>query len=156
MEIQDIKTLDDWKTVMGTNFRLTKDEKGRGLTREEALAERVTTFQQLDRDTPEPKPKTTSKSTAKASRSRKGDILIRIRPRADVDADYFEHVTGSDVEVVLDEKWYSWVDTKLSQPYDGDVRRLLKHVLNLGLCEVITKINFEPDLKDHEDIFGTD
>jgi hypothetical protein len=158
MEIQDIKTLDDWKTAMGTGFRLTKDEKARGISREVALAERVKTFQQLGDDTPAKTKKTVEpkKSKAKASRSRKGDILIRIRPQADVDSDYFEHLTGKQVEVVMDEKFYSWVDTKLSIPYDGDERRLLRHVLNLGLCEVITSINFEPDLKDHEDIFGTD
>lgn len=156
MNIEDVKTLDDWKAAMGTGFRLTKDEKARGIDREVALVERIATFQGIDDKTPTKSTQVVAKSTVKASKSRKGDILIRIRPEAGVPTEYFEHLAGKQIEVVLDEKWYGWLDNKLDVPYNGDIGRLMKHMLDLGIGEVITTINFEHDLEKHEDIFRTD
>lgn len=150
MKIEDVKTIDDWKAAMGTGFRLTKDEKARGISREVALAERVASFQDTTPTQVATKPK------VKASKSRKGDILIRIRPEAGVPTEYFEHLAGKQIEVVLDEKWFGWLDNKLDVPYNGDVGKLMKHMLDLGIGEVITLIHVEEDIKGHEDIFGTD
>jgi len=150
---EDIKTLDDWQTVHGSRFRLYKDEKERGLSREEALEERVDRFRSLggasDKSSGKPTRASTPKAaTKKASKSRKGDILVRIRPEQGVDPDYFEHLAGSQVEVVLNERWYAWVDTKLNVPYDADVQRLVRHMLILGLGEVITKFQYPRDFED--------
>jgi hypothetical protein len=150
MNIEDIKTVEDWKQAMGTGFRLTKDEKGRNMSREEALAERVSIFQAKQGNRPGLRTVEIIEregKSSRAARSRKGDILIRIRPQADVDPAYFAQLDGKQLEVVLDEKWYSWLDTKLEAPYNGDVQRLVSHILDLGLGEVITRIQTEKDIE---------
>ncbi|MCV0439843.1 MAG: hypothetical protein K5880_14575 [Hydrogenophaga sp.] len=153
-----ITDLASYKEVTGAKrFKRTKDEMERRLTPEEALQERLAMFRRgpksEKRDESEqqvqPRRQIQSKGPRRPSTSRKGDIVIRIRPKAGVDPEYFEQLGGQDVEVVMDEKWYSWVDTKLNCPYNGDVRRILSHIVQLGLGEVITTFNFEEDFQDH-------
>lgn len=152
-----ITDLDSYKEVTGAKrFRRTKDEKGRGLSPEEALQERLALFRggpkNNQRDDREREVQGRRQNTSKGPRpstSRKGDIVIRIRPQAGVDPEYFEKLSGRELEVVMKESWYSWVDNKLEVPYNGDDQRLLKHILELGLGEVITTLNQEEDFDHH-------
>jgi hypothetical protein len=116
-------------------FKRTKDEMARGLSPQEALDERL---RNQSRET-----------NTRASTSRKGDIVIRIRPAAGVDSDYFEKIPQQESEIVLDEQWYAWLDTKLDVPYDGDTKRLMTDIMTFGMGEVISKMQFASDLENH-------
>ena len=156
-QAEEITDLASYKAVTGARrFRRTKDEKGRGLSPEEALQERLALFrgepksEKRDESDQSSQPRRQAKSKgSRPSTSRKGDIVIRIRPQAGVDPEYFEKLSGRELEVVMKESWYGWVDTKLEVPYNGDDQRLMKHVLELGLGEVIVTINQEDDFDDH-------
>lgn len=156
-QAEEITDLASYKAVTGAKrFKRTKDEMERRLTPEEALQERLDLFrggpQSKQKDDGEQVVQGRNQTRSKGPRpstSRKGDIVIRIRPAAGVDPEYFEQLSGHELEIVLNEKWYSWVDNKLTVPYDGDERRLLKHILELGLGEVIVTINQEDDFDHH-------
>lgn len=153
-QAEEITDLASYKAVTGARrFKRTKDEMERGLTPEEALQERLDLFRGgrkvNKKTTANDKFKVVLKHGPRPSTSRKGDIVIRIRPQAGVDPEYFERLSGRELEVVLNEKWYGWVDTKLEVPYNGDDLRLMKHVLELGLGEVIVTLNQEDDFDHH-------
>lgn len=151
-----IHDIDSYKEVTGARrFKRTKDEMERGLSPDEALKERLAAFSQtqgyLDIISQGGGAMAAKATRRRLSASRKGDITIRIRPEAGIDAEYFEKLTGQDVEIVLDEKWYGWLDNKLDCPYNGDITRLLKHILDMGIGEVITQIQFPPDLEEYDE-----
>lgn len=149
-----IYDLDSYKEVTGAKrFKRTKEEMSLGLSPERALQRRLENLRGPQSEHKDEQPtqegnrkQLLTQSPRRASKSRKGDITIRIRPAAGVDTDYFERLRDRPVEIVLDEKWYSWVDTKLASPYDGDIEMLLQHILDLGIGEVITEKNFPEDL----------
>lgn len=143
-QIHDIAS---YKEVMGAKrFKRTKEEMALGLTSEEALEARLNEANNLptgacgSRDI---------RPSPRASTSRAGDITIKIRPQAGVDSDYFKRLPNGPVELVLDEKWFSWFDTKLNVPYNGDSTQLLQHILDLGIGEVITQIHSTDDIEEY-------
>ena len=144
--IADVKTFEDWKEVTGTRFRLTKDEKDRKISREQALAERVDEYVRLGGS---PTPKAPQKASSRISTSRHPGITIRLRPEAGVNPEYLEGLP-SNLEITLDDKWFGWLETRLEHPYGGDLNKLLKHVLDLGIGEVATNIHNEEDFGDYE------
>ena len=132
---------DDWKARTGKGFRMTKDQKERGLSREKAIAEATGgALPQSSLKVPMPK--------VKASRSRSGDIIIRVRPEAGIDSDYFEHLDQKEIEVVLPATFYSWFDTKAKMPYQGDLGLLITHLLMRGMHTIIPQFQFPEDLED--------
>jgi hypothetical protein len=145
-QMAQISDIESWKRVMGAKrFKRTKEEMSFGLSPEEALERR------LSGDVPLSGHSIAMPAVKKprASSTRKGDITIRIRPEAGVDSGYFERLPNGPVEIVLDEKWFLWLDNKLEVPYTGDSTTLIEHILNLGIGEVITHINSEKDIQDY-------
>jgi len=153
---QQIFDLDSYKEVTGAKrFKRTKEEMALGLSPDEALQRRLDPFRGQELPSGAVGSTDTAvgqKPKVRASTSRKGDIVLRIRPAVGVDSAYFERIPqdGRDREIILDEKWYSWLDNKLDCPYNGDVALLLDHILNLGMGEVITRIQFPDDLKEYK------
>jgi hypothetical protein len=147
MKLENVRTLDDWQKVTGKRFRLYKDEKERGLNREQALTERIAALTTNKTKTVSTKTEVATQPK-RASRSRKGDILIRIRPESDVDSEFFSRLPKGQTEVVLDQKWYGWFNSKLDMPYDGNIEQLLRHVLDLGIGEVAGRYQFPEDLNE--------
>lgn len=139
-----IHDMDSYRAVTGAKrFKRTADEVAAGLSPEEALRRRLSSVSKS--------PDKSGEKKVRASTSRKGDITIKIRPQAGVDPEYFEHLRAKPVEIVLDNKWYGWVHTKLEHPYEGNIEKLLLQILNLGLGEIIDKIHSEDDIKDYTD-----
>jgi len=140
-----IHDIASYKEVMGAKrFKRTKEEMAMGLTAEKALELRLREANDL------PAGAVGSRPTPRASTSRKGDITIKIRPAAGVESSYFERLPNGPVEIVLDEKFYSWLDNKLECPYNGDSTMILRHILNLGIGEVITQVNSEQDVQEYD------
>ena len=129
-----ITDLESYKSVTGAKrFKRSKEEMALGLSPEDALVRRlklangevvIDSNPCLDIELPKAKP-------------RRGDIVIHLRPAKGVDADYFEHVPQTPIEIVVDEKWYSWFDTRAITPYDGDVQRLLAAIFDRGMNEIV-------------------
>lgn len=141
-QAKQIFDIESYKKVTGAKrFKRTAEEVELGLSPNEALLRRL---QGSD----------TLKNVVKASPSHKGDISVTIRPQVGVDSDYFERFQDSGpIEVVLPEKWYLWLDEKLLAPYNGDVGRLLAHILQLGMHTIIPRIQFEKDFQEKENQF---
>lgn len=140
-QIHDITS---YKEVMGAKrFKRTKEEMAMGLTPEKALELRLREANDL------PVGAVGSRPTPRASTSWAGDITIRIRPEAGVSSDYFERLPNGPVEIILDEKWYSWFDNKTEAPYNGDSTTLIEHILNLGIGEVIAQIHSKEDMEEY-------
>lgn len=146
-QMAQISDIESWKRVMGAKrFKRTKEEMSFGLSPDEALQRRLSgNLPPSSLNVPMPDVK-----KPRATTSRKGDITIRIRPEVGVDSDYFERLPNGPVEIVLDEKWFLWLDNKLECPYNGDNTQLLAHILNLGIGEVITQINSEKDVREYD------
>lgn len=153
-----IYDLETYKEVTGAKrFKRTKEEMDLGLSPEEALQRRLESLREQKLGNKDESPhmgrgrkQNPSKSSRRASTSRKGDIVVHIRPVAGVDPVFFEHLPekNNDREIILDEKWYSWLDNKLDCPYYGDITKLLEHVLEMGMGEVITRYQLPEDLND--------
>ena len=147
-------------------FRRTKDELARGLTPEQAKAEREA-FQatliavanppmtmedaQKAYDEAEPVPlskKEVEKIVRKVTRKGSGEIIVRIRPAKGVDADYFEFLTGKQIEVEQDEHWYKWFDHLASKVYDEHGQaKLMTDILSEGIGGVLTTRQKPGDVK---------
>jgi len=137
-----IHDLESYTTITGAKrFKRTKAEMDAGYSPEEALQKRL---QELSGNEPRP---TSIKETSKRA-TKNGDLTIR--PMKGVSPDYFEHVPGSPIQVTLDDKWYGWFDTLANGPYQGDVNKLIQHILDMGIGEVITKIHFPGDIVEYE------
>ena len=149
-QMAQISDIESWKRVMGAKrFKRTKEEMIIGLSPDEALQRRLGNgLPPLD--LPANGRLDVIMAKPRASSTRKGDITIRIRPAVGVDPDYFQRLPNGPVEIVLDEKFYSWLDNKLECPYNGDSKTLLRHILNLGIGEVITQVNSEQDVQEYD------
>lgn len=97
-------------------FRRTNEEIKAGLSKEQAMAMR-----------------------SMPASSKNGEIIIRIRPAAGVDPDYFEHIRQNNFEVIVDNHWYKWLDTRASVPYDMDMNKLMNDLVNMGMNEMVNK-----------------
>lgn len=148
-----------------TRFRRTKDEIARGLSPEQAQAER-NSFQRTlasvamppltdeeaqeayDNADPVPlKAKEIEKIVRKVTRKGNGEILLRIRPGKDVDADYFEHLRDRTIEVTQNNHFYQWLDHLLDKVYnDHGQAKLFEDVLTEGIGEVLTTRQFTKDI----------
>jgi len=136
-----------------TRFRRTKDELSRGLTPEEAHAERVRlrggghVVISSGIKNPEP-PKSPSGVVAfKPTRDTKGEVVIRIRPAKGVDDDYFEHLDGKEIVVEQDDKFYSWLDHFAGGVYDqAEKDKLFQDLLDRGIGEIIKNVQFTRDI----------
>jgi hypothetical protein len=127
-QIHDISS---YKTVTGAKrFRRTKEESALGLSPEEALQGRLREANDL--------PAGAVGSVDNLPRPRGGDIVIRIKPAAGVDRDYFERLPRKEIEIALDNSWYGWYDELTAARYDGKLKLLFQHMLDLGIGEVIT------------------
>lgn len=124
-----------------TRFRRTKDELARGLTPEQAQAERDTQplAKALDQIADLKMPRVI---LAKES----GEFIIKIVPAKGVDKDYFENIKAR-IEVTLDNDFYKWIDHYLDKVYDGDMSKLFQNILDKGIGEVINTIHNEKDIK---------
>jgi hypothetical protein len=153
-----ITDLESYKRITGfKRLKRTKEEMDSGLTPEEALKRRLA--ETLGEEVPEALRRGIAQAKAgqlndgpkpRASASRKGDITLQIRPAAKTDADYFEHVPGKPVEIVLDQSWYSWFDTLSQTPFGGDTTKLLRFILEQGIGQVLTKFHFPEDIEEFE------
>lgn len=147
-QAKQITCLESYKTVTGAKrFKRTKEEMTKGLTPLEALFERINDalgigiLPPIDKIVP-----------VKDQSSRKSGITIQVRAAPKTDADYFEHVPGQPVEIVLDEHWYKWYDQLMSGPFEGDHNKLLAVILDRGIGEVLTKYLFPADVKNLEGV----
>lgn len=114
-------------------FRRSKDELARGLTPEQAKAERE------GNGTPIKKP---------ARKTHGGEIVIRIIPAKGVDPDYFEHLRDRVIEVSQDEHWYKWLDHYLAQVYaSAGNEKLFLDILNKGIGSLVTHVHFTKDIE---------
>ena len=144
-QAKQIHDIESYKSVTGAKrFKRTKDEKARGLDPEEALLERVkdlpgniTAFDNEGK-----------MIVPKARKTHGGEIVIRIKPPKKLDPEYLEHLTNKEIVIEQDDKFYGWLDTKLSAPYNGDVHKLFQHILDQGLGQVISMYHFEEDFND--------
>lgn len=149
-----------------TRFRRTKDELARGLSPEQAKAERdafQATLSKLasppmtaedaqqayDEAVPVPiKKKEIEKIVSKVIRKGTGEIVIRIRAAKGVDPDYFEFLDGKEVQVEQDEHFYKWVDHLLSHVYNEHGKsKLMTDVLTEGIGGVLTTRQFQKDIR---------
>jgi hypothetical protein len=149
-----------------TRFRRTKDELTRGLSPEQAQAEReafkVTLASvamppmtadeaQKAYDEAEPVPlskKEVEKIVRKVTRKGSGEIILRIKPGKGVDADYFEFLTGKQIEVEQDEHFYKWLDHLAGKVYDQHGQaKLFTDILSEGIGGVLTTRQFTKDIK---------
>lgn len=124
-----------------TRFRRTKDEVARGLTPEQAQAERGTQplAKALDQIGKIKMPKV-------ALAKENGQFFISVFPAKSVDKDYFEHIQAR-VEVTLDNDFYKWVDHYLDKVYGGNASKLFQDILDKGIGQVIDTIHLEKDIK---------
>jgi hypothetical protein len=149
-----------------TRFRRTKDELARGLSPEQAKAERdgfkgtlataamppmTADEAQKAYDEAEPVPlskKEVEKIVRKVTRKGSGEIVVRIRPAKGVDADYFEFLTGKQLEVEQDEHFYKWFDHLASKVYDEQGQsKLMTDILSEGIGGVLTTRQKPGDVK---------
>ena len=158
--------VEEYKRSTGAKrFRRTKEELSLGLSDEQALQRRLATSGGNPHevggrtDAPETNPCLEielgpSKGPAEHRKARvsrsDGDIVIRISADKGVDSGYFEFVPKAPIEVVLDNSWYSWFDTLFNTPYEGNAERLVRHILNKGIGEVLTHFHFPADLDEYE------
>lgn len=127
-----ITDIESYKSVTGAKrFKRTKDEMDRGLTVEQALAERLDGLKDDKKKSPI---------------THNGCLTIVVKPEKGVPQDYFEQFKNKTLEIVLDKKFYGWLDTKLDCPYNGDMQLLFKDILDLGMGEVVVQRSFEEDL----------
>lgn len=147
-------------------FRRTKDELARGLSPEQAKAEREAFQATLvavanppmtaedaqkayDEVVPVPfKKKEIEKIVRKVTGKGSGEIVLRIKPGKGVDADYFEFLNGKTIDVEQDNHFYSWLDTLLSGAYVEHGRtKLFTDILSEGIGQVLTTRHFPKDVK---------
>lgn len=153
-----ITDLESFKEVTGAKrFKRTKDEMERGLSPEKALAERLKDVLEGTSQT-EGYAREVRRQAARSYRSRASrEIVIRIVPAEGVewDPEWTMPITSDQGEIVVqeDEKFYGWVDTKLTGPYaerDDPGGDLIRHIVDLGLGEVIVNLQFAKDIEDYE------
>jgi len=155
-QAKEITDLASYKRVTGAKrFKRTADEMTRGLSPEKALQERINAARggpnHTQKDDSSPDRASRKQNTQKGPRpstSRKGNMSLKLRPQAGVDSNYFERVPKSEIQVILDEKWYGWFDGLLDHPYYGNHEKLLEHILNLGIGEVLTTMHTEADVNE--------
>ena len=156
---EEITDIASYKRITGAKrFKRTASEMNRGLSPEEALQERLTTEQDDGPNSKKigdnvPKAQDRDKHNTKGPRpstSRKGNITLRLRPEAGVDKGFFERVPSGAVDLVLDEGWYGFFDRLAEHPYDGDVQKLMQHILDFGIGEVGTRMQFAEDIEEYE------
>lgn len=142
-----IHDIESYKEITGAKrFKRTKEEMALGLSPQEALQERLKALQVgAVVETVQKKYRETARQHSNTSA---GEITIKIRPAAGVPAEYFERIGNKIVTMELCDKAYGWLDTKLQSPYDNDIGRLMEDVIDKGLDEVITHMNFPEDLKE--------
>jgi hypothetical protein len=134
-----ITDLASWKEVVGKRFRLSKEEKACGLTPERALAERVR--EALLSQKPQEEIPLSS-----------GEIVIRIVPQRGVDLQGLRLPDGS-FTIEQDDKFYNWLDTLLTGPYNEfGATVLIKHLIHMGHGELLTSVSFPRDVADYEGI----
>lgn len=131
-----------------TRFRRSKDELARGLSPEQAQAEREAWLANNTEAIASVKRGVAQAKEGKfATPNSKGEIVLRIRPTKNVDADYFEFLNGKEVVVEQDTDFYKWIDHYLDKVYGGNAAKLFQAILDQGIGEVITKIHIESDVK---------
>jgi len=147
--------IEDWKKKTGAKrFKRTKEEMELGLSPQEALDIRLAKSLSGDRSALIEAAVNTDDgrvAAGKVRRSGRGKITIEIVPKPGTDSDYFEYVPKGTVTVQMNEKWYSWLDNLAQIPYDGDVSRLLRHVIDAGLNTLITESAFEENLTKYDE-----
>lgn len=144
--------LEEWKVATGAKrFKRTKEEMALGLSPEEALERRLAT------EGGKPSHKNETGQASVGGGLKRGDLSIvlgdtklNLRPAAKTDTDYFEHIPGKKLEIVLDQNWYAWYDTLMSGPFEGDAHKLMKFILEQGIGEVLTKFHFAVDVEEYE------
>lgn len=131
-QARQITDLESYKEVTGAKrFKRTKDEVARGLSPEEALAERLAQFgsetEISGNSAPEPK---------RTRRSSKGEIVLRIRPKRGVSlADY--DIPEGEFEIEEDQQFYTWLEELHTARYGDHPRALLfQHLLDFGVGEL--------------------
>jgi hypothetical protein len=147
-------------------FRRTKDELARGLSPEQAKAERegfqssiavVAAPPMAEEEAEEAynsaepipaKKAAIEKIVRKITRKGNGEIVIRIRPAKGVDSDYFEHLGNREIEVTQDDKFYGWLDHYAGKVYDEHGQaKLFQDLLDSGIGELIKNIHLTKDIK---------
>jgi len=134
--------IQEWKAENGAKrFRRTKEEIASGFTPAEALQKRL-----LEAEGKQA-PILGSEDKKDDKPSRKSNITILVSAAAKTDSDYFEHLPASPVKIELDQSWYTWYDTLVTGPFEGDANKLLKFILDQGIETVLTKFHFPSDIE---------
>jgi hypothetical protein len=129
-------------------IKRTADEIDRGLDAESAAKERMAEYEQLIATQGE-KPKAKPKKKITKRLGDKGKFSINFKPDQGSDPDFLATLTGKSFEIVLDDKWYSWFQTRLEYPYEGNAQMLMEHIIQLGMDEVVTTLKTPEELEEH-------
>ena len=143
-QIARIRDMDSYREVTGSKrFKRTKEEMLLGLTPEQALGRRLhpETFNAVQRGAEQARAKQFVASPLKG-----GHLTISISPEVGVSTDFLDTIPSGNIKLVMPENFYSWVHTRLAMPYEGDIQKLIKDMIVLGLGEVITKSHFPEDI----------
>lgn len=147
--------IEEWKKQTGAKrFKRTKEEMALGLSPQEALDRRLAESLSGDRSALVEAAVRADDGNVTAGggrRSGKSKITIEILAKPGTDTDYFEHVPGNTVTVTMNEKWYAWFDNLSQVPYDGDVARLIRHIVDAGLNTLIAESAFRENLHKYDE-----
>lgn len=155
----DVYDFDSYKEFTGKRFKLTKDQKEEGLTREEALEEWIADFEKLSKGTKDKEEtlhvqplssdkKNDSKPKDKPEKKEKKPkkIVITIVPEVGVDLSdlkipFGEHTIRQNIG------FYNWLHELQTGSYRAqDADLILKHILDQGVFAVNEIFPFEEDV----------
>jgi hypothetical protein len=82
-----------------------------------------------------------------------GEFVIRIIPGDSVPIDPDYELPTGEICIQADDKTYSWLDTMMTSAYyecEDPAHTLIKHILDLGLGEVLVRLQRPQDVQEHE------
>lgn len=146
--------IEDWKKQTGAKrFKRTKEEMALGLSPQEALDRRLAESMSGDRSAlieAAAKVDDGNVTAGGGRRSGKSKITIEIIAKPGTDSTYFERLPSSTIRVQMNEKWYAWFDNLSEILYDGDTGRLLRHIVDAGLCTLVEESAFKEQLEKYD------
>jgi hypothetical protein len=131
-------------------IKRTADEIERGLDAEGAAKERLIAFEEIEKSAKSaPDATKTPKRTRKKRLGSKGKFTINCKPEAGVNPAFLDALSGAEFNLVINENFYSWFETKLEEPYRGNAKLLIEHILDMGMGEVIISLRSPEELEEH-------
>lgn len=141
-----IHDLESYTAVTGAKrFKRTAAEMEAGYSPEEALKRRLGEINGTTVVLDPP----IGTIVADPPKNRKNGTITIVSQKG-VSSDFFNHVPGSPIEVRLDAQWYGWFDTLLNGPYEGNVQKLMQHIMDFGIGVALTRFHFPADIEEFE------